>query len=375
LVKHFKDASGSAANTWHATIPVISDPSTSLVELLFRGGGFSCFKPDKGVWQFYVKYRDREFQIRDWKGVSWTIDTLNLSDLKAAYSLKGAVVAGCYSLKNRLDTRIRQQVKIDNFYMKNSYPEIRRLYDFSRGRLEKSLRKKKVSTKSKEISRTPTKSRASKTEIPVTRNLEFEIAWAKAIRRFGDISHNAAAMVIFYYSFVEMLLDILFAFKTNRGMNYQSFHELTFDERFKHVLPVSERPLNKLYEDLIAIKRSVRDPIVHGFNSEQTLSVMVKDIGLIPVSSRPNNFLETYFFPIKEASARKILEVFTSFDKWTTKTRCTQYAVIYGKQGALIPFGGNWLSELRSRMDELSPSDFALSLAQDADYYGDSTNL
>ena len=74
-------------------------------------------------------------------------------------------------------------------------------------------------------------------------------------------------------------------------------HELSFDERFKHVLPVTEKPLNKLYEDLITIKRNVRDVIVHGFNSEQALKIMVKAIGLIPVSRRPNNLLETYFFP------------------------------------------------------------------------------
>jgi len=97
-------------------------------------------------------------------------------------------------------------------------------------------------------------------------------AAAESMSRRG---YNGCAAVAFYFSAVEVLLDVFYAFG-NKDVDYETFKkgsEWDWKKRFKHVLPVSTcGELASIYERLLKIKRNIRDRVLHGMGGERKAS-------------------------------------------------------------------------------------------------------
>src|SRR5215207_4164472 len=73
----------------------IFSPPSYMVRLVLRAGGFAEYGPeDKVAWLFYLRYKDVNFEVRDWKMSTWTIEADQGSPkaLEAANELKRKIL-------------------------------------------------------------------------------------------------------------------------------------------------------------------------------------------------------------------------------------------------------------------------------------------
>jgi hypothetical protein len=132
------------------------------------------------------------------------------------------------------------------------------------------------------------------------------------------------------------------------------------------VLPVSrDATLHSIYQRLLDVKRTSRDPVAHGYGSEALL-VPTERFGLVPVRYAP--YARRFYLPwipIPEESAQGALRAFDEFDAWLDGDATAQYAVLYAKSGFAIPFSEKRTEEIRGWMQ--SPEVFAAELQKEAE--------
>jgi hypothetical protein len=176
------------------------------------------------------------------------------------------------------------------------------------------------------------------------------------------LSHAGAAMVVFYFSYTEIIFDVLFALDDKRASSWIEFRSLHWHERFKEVLPVSvDAGLHDIYQSLLEIKRMLRDPVVHGYGCAEALLVPMPHFGLIPVSYEP--FAERFRLPwiaAEKEVVHRSKDVFDRFDRWLDCDERAQFALLYAKSGFEIPFQHQRLDEIRSWMSSREEFEHAL---------------
>ncbi len=53
----------------------IFPPPSYMVRLVLREGGFTEYGPmDKIAWSYFLRYKGFDFEVRDWKNTTWTIE-------------------------------------------------------------------------------------------------------------------------------------------------------------------------------------------------------------------------------------------------------------------------------------------------------------
>jgi hypothetical protein len=96
-------------------------------------------------------------------------------------------------------------------------------------------------------------------------------------------SYNACAMIAFFFSYTDLIFDILFALSLHPTMSFQEFRLRSWRERFNIVLPMAQnRHLSQMYQQLLRMKQIWRDVPLHGFGGNAALLVPVPGLGLIP---------------------------------------------------------------------------------------------
>jgi len=181
-------------------------------------------------------------------------------------------------------------------------------------------------------------------------------------------SYNACAMIAFFFSYTDLIFDILFALSLHPTMSFQEFRLRSWREQFNIVLPMAQnRHLSQMYQQLLRMKQIWRDVPLHGFGGNAALLVPVPGLGLIPTSfeliSTTVHFSHT---PIREENARQALELLSSFDTWLSSNERTQYAILYARSGLEIPFSQRRVEEIRTWMS--SPEAFENALNDEQRY-------
>ncbi len=240
------------------------------------------------------------------------------------------------------------------FALNNSYPKIRGAYEHFRDRT-----KHFSSAVASEEQR-----RSSNASLHVG---EFVDSLNRVAKNQSEQVLNAYAMVTFYFSAMEVLFDTLYALG-DRTVDFRSFRNLTWNERFLTVLPIKSKPeLQKMYKKLLACKRNFRDKILHGLGGEENFLVFLDGIGLVPISYE---FLtqSAHYTPVygDVPLADEAVQVFDDFDRYLEEDDRLSRCVAYAESGMIIPFHGEQLDSLRTALN--SPADFQEWLQEELEY-------
>lgn len=310
----------------------ITVPSSYMVRIALCGiGQIPCWRGDKAVWETLITFEGTCFEVRDRKGGAWTIEVDSDSDeaIEKARQLKRKITAACAILDKVLQKDLEEQVARGNFYLNNSYPKVRSLYDAFREKVEDA--------------------KSMTTSDPDHDIRDFLSFW---FRQNAEIASNTAAMITMFYSYLEFIFDVIFAFQHNKEESIIDFRQKAWANRFKTLFDLSSDPeLKKLYDELLRIKRVYRDTILHGYGGKDGFLVSIPLVGLVPTSSELLSTSAQYILlPIEREECDRILETFDKFGVWLANDPNTQFAIIFAETGLPIPMQEDELEKYRAEM-------------------------
>jgi len=334
----------------------ISSPPSYMARmaLLVVGDFTDCGPSDKVQWTVFVTYKGVVFEVRDWKGATWTIeasvDTLEAE--MAGRELKRKICQVASGLDKALSEELRERITSTEFVLNNPYSKIRFAYEWFRDKAESSP----VDFDDEEIS----------TAVEVTAASINRLLNLRA-RGLTERVLNGYAMVGLYYSSLEFLLNVFYAF-ADRGLGFLAFRKSSWRERFLAVMPVSKRPdLARLYEKLLHLKANFRDELFHGLGGAENLLVELSGVGLVPISYEALTCSIHFSSLIMDATfVDEALEIFDEFDAWLESNPPWSCYVQYVESGLEIPFYGKQLEEVRRAI--AYPDDFDRWLEKELAY-------
>jgi len=359
----------------------LNDPPSYAVRILLCSiVGIADLGPEeKTAWQVQICFGGRVFRIRDWKRSSWSIDgdeTTNESMKIAGVLAKKIRSAGRY-LDKGLSMALRVHLEQENYYLENSYYKVHSLYEHFKKEVKRVRKRKEHFGQRIHHQKSYAKAKAiSSTTQETWRVMSGGLATLlnKSIKLDKDIIHNASAMVVFFFSYTEVLFEVLYVFRDGHPLKFKEFQRLSWKEKFKYVLPVTtDKELAEIYRDLLAIKRTFRDVLVHGFADDTSVLVPFKWAGLIPISYEiRSKSIAASWIAYSDEPVVRALSCFERFERWLLQHELSQYAILYAESGFEIPLEKGRISEIKKRMT--SPKDFKEYLMNEAmarDYWSE----
>jgi hypothetical protein len=310
--------------------------------------------PEKSVWQVYVRYKGLGFCLADWKRGSWSVRGAEDSAAyrRCAEELRSKVASAARLAEKAVESSFAKEVERGNFYVDNSYYRVRPAYKYFRQRVRKLTEERDTAARAwRDADAQGTMGSTSPPERDARLHwLEHRVNYLGRWQK--RLSQAAAPMVVFFFSYTEIIFDILFAFEETRTMSFGEFRGRHWADRFKQVLPASkDAHLHRTYQSLLDIKRVLRDPLVHGYGCEEALLVPIPHFGLVPVSYAP--WAKRFYLPyiaVREESVPRTVEAFDGLDAWLEADFMGEFALLYARSGFPIPLQEDRLNEIRSWM-------------------------
>lgn len=426
----------------HVLMTGLYDPPTYFVFMLMRVANFTAYSDwDKSRWQFYVQYKNIHFCIRDWKMSAWSIDALEMSidkegAMKIAEELRIKIVQTGRNLEKFFQPDLRKFIEENNYALPNPYRHLRNLYDYFRDQVREAQNKtefaenttpkdldieviavEKTFVFSLDENFEEQKLRTSK-PLESSEGLEKEQEnIEKIFKSMVDnhnkkleleriASYNACAMVSFFFSYTEFLMNTLHIFypvaalpkkpkkslfysfsnmlswirrirttsKTSwaktptANMTLHDFQERSWRERFNAVFPVkNDKELARIYRKLLEIRDGWRNVIEHGFRSEkEALLIPLPGLGLIPISyTNASKAIHFAITPSPKNGIQEALDAFLAFDTWATDNQRTACIITFTQHSDVIPLMEKRLQEIREWMSSLDVLKEALKAEED----------
>lgn len=349
----------------------ITSPPSYVVQMLLCGlAELDWNRGDKSAWEVNLEFKGVQFLLMDWKRTSWSISSYKATDSvrNIAEQLEKKIAAACSLLDDGLQKELRKQVDDGQFYIKNNLFQVRQPYEYFRETLKQKLTElddAKARPLNWELDPKGDKplvlSSGGGKVTPLSRLSEHI---NNTVRTERVVSHNACAMLAFFFSYTEFLFDVLFAFDEERNISYVDFRKLDWRERFKTTLPVStDSELRGVYDRLLEMKRAVRDKVLHGYGDESALLVPFLGTGLIPMSFKVLEYNVSFsWIPIRQSDAADMVEACESFFDWVESNDRTWYALRFAEYGSDIPFDPDAVQRVREWMS--SRDNFEAELAE-----------
>lgn len=335
-----------------------TNPPSYVAHLVLRVAGFTFFRrEDKSVWQASVQFEGKEFWVRDRKRSTLVIEGPpddNPDTERHAKTLLKKLRRAAQLLDRELEAYAKEAVQKGEFILNNNYHQVYPLYEFFRDRaLELTGDPPESMDHSIQIESTGPPVEVGPEEGPKFKATPVEIpSLSQALENMANASKYAAAAVAFFYSYVELLLDVLYAFETNRPWDFEEFRYKRWATRCTELLPLdTDKELNKAYEEIHQIKKSLRDVLLHGFAGDEGMLVHYPGLGLAPTSYDHLNTAPHYSRPtIPPDEVDRVLGAFGVFETALRNNQETALAVEYARSGLEIPFGGKPLADLQSHL-------------------------
>lgn len=165
------------------------------------------------------------------------------------------------------------------------------------------------------------------------------------------ISNYSFSLILSFYSLLEFLLDVLYAFERPK-IAFSKYKKKKWFERFEQVFPVnSNEEANTLLTELKDIKNNYRNPLAHGLFSEANLLVSMPYIGLIPLSYKYlSNRIYYGFLNMEKEDALKIISIFRRFLKFVNKEEPYRFYMLYIDYDFPIPINKKTILEIKQKM-------------------------
>ncbi len=296
----------------------IEIPAYIIATIFFECLNYKDYGKDEKIWwHTFFSYKNEIFCIHDYKFGTWSIKckTVNSKINQISNELLGKIRCAANIADDILKENCLDQIKNKNFWIKNNYHELMSLYNYYKKELQ------------------------SKLKHPNSRYYTDEILY------------KTIPLIISFYSFLEFFLDVVFAF-SKKEITLKDFRNLRWQERFKYVINVDPtQDINPIYEDLVNIKKNIRNPIMHGLGNETGLLVHNKYEGLIPLSFRSyGEKIELNFSCFKDHDSYEIIRTFDNFIHFITYTKPYSYYILYLKASMEIPIDEQHINEIKKHM-------------------------
>jgi hypothetical protein len=318
----------------------IHDPPSYIVRILLLGilDLRDYGRMDKVFWHTFFEFKDKPFMIRDCKFGSWTIEGLGDDEatLKLATEIQNKIRKASKKLNKVLSRELKSFIEKGDFYLNNVYLKLVDIYDFYEAKVSDEIKIYGELEKDGDRAKGPT---------DVIELFNAKLAQERVI------SNYSFAYVLIFFSFMEFLLDVIFAFEQPEK-EFSEFRKDSWYDRFKLVFPINENgELKRLYDDLVRIKNTYRNPLAHGLTNELNLLVSLPHSGLVPLSYEYLSTELSYSLAgIGRDDASKITDTFSGFLRFIENKEPYKYYILYIKYGFPIPLDTKEIVKIKKKM-------------------------
>jgi len=247
-------------------------------------------------------------------------------------SIETALGRLCKAIKfaeKELDKIADQQINDGNVSIANYYHDFYRRYRFFRDQASISYNK----------------------EAPV--DTEFGLS-TQPDRPHIEGGYMTIAMIDAYFSYLEHILALMLPFC---GFDFKSgeIKKLisgTWSDKFKFVCKLSDPECKVIYDDLLKLKKVVRNPMAHGGveNKWNSLYIHMPDIGELPACfSAIKESIRFDFVPFNPAKHNDVCDVFDKTDELLSSGN-RYFGFRYAKSGMNVAFNPDWVSHYNEAM-------------------------
>jgi len=316
-----------------------SPPSYIVQILLLRIMDFKDYgRMDKVFWHTYLYYKNYPFMISDYKFGSWTIEGARNDEgmVRLAEEIRNKIIKASKVLDKALYSELKSQIEKENFYINNVYYKLSSFYDFY---------EEKVSDAVKEYEEFEEDKKRPGKISDIAEILNTKLAHERIISKYSF------ALILSFFSLLEFLLDVIYAFE-QPNKKFFEYRKEKWNDRFKLVFSINKnKELKHLYDNLINIKTNYRNPLAHGLTNELNLLVTLPYAGLVPLSYEYLSNKTYYgFAEIEKDDALKIIGTFRKFLKFLENEEPYKCYMLYLNYGFPIPISSKKISEIKKEM-------------------------
>lgn len=316
------------------------NPPSYIVQILLLGIlGFKNYgRMDKVLWHTYFQYKNYSFMIRDYKFGSWTIEGAGNDKgmVQLAKEIQNKIIKSSKVLDKILYNELKSEVEKERFYLNNVYPKLSSIYKFYEQKVLDTIGEyEKFENDIKKPEKIP----------DITENLNIKLTLQETISKYSF------ALILSFFSFLEFLLDVIYAFE-QPNKKFFEFRKENLNDRFRLAFSINKnKELKRLYDSLINIKTNYRNPLAHGLTNEVNLLVPLPSAGLVPLSYEYLSDKTYYgFAEIEKDDASKIISTFRRFLKFVEDEEPYKLYILYLSYGFSIPINAQEISKIKKEM-------------------------
>ena len=324
---------------------------TKMVLMLLTGSRLRV-GGDKSAWTQAVAFRGKTWVLWDWKRYAWNLAGPEDSENDAQALVMKLLAAG-EIVNKQIYKQGKALIESDNISLQNQYHRTKHLY---RHFMEQT--RAVLSDPPPSINR-QTPDGGDTGPLP-----DLASVLNESTRRTNTAWANCAATVVFFFAHLEAIMDSCFAFGDRKGLTFNQYRAKRWPERFKALLPVSEKAIESLYVALDLARKSHRNPVAH---SDPVFFLPVEGHGLIPVSYE--HIFEPRFevpFQFQEEEAERLFTLFEETLELFRTREETRFAYEYARSGLPIHLHRDAIAELEQHMGSME--DFQEELARRSAY-------
>jgi hypothetical protein len=253
-----------------------TQPTGYLLQLALEAiSGKKLSSRDKKLWVAILVFKDRIWQLSDWKGASWTLDGPPDSEADRIVLVRKLTKAAGL-VERRLDAESHEMVQTGQFALVNQFMRIGGYYYHLRDDAEKLLTLKVGDEPPKTIGTGQTEGGGTIVVEEVTAMNNFMANWQRA-------EASAVGAIILFFGLMEVLFDACFAFGDRQGLTFHEFRRMEWKERFKLVMDIKNLEASKIYNDLLGVQGRYRHVFTHALPA---IVVPHPQLGLISAETR-----------------------------------------------------------------------------------------
>jgi hypothetical protein len=324
------------------------EPPAYIVAFLFLNVlGYNDFGSSEKVWwHTFFNYRGHVFLLRDYKFGSWSLEVRKGSPVPAELVAQviGKIQSASRHADELLSLELKKKINDEKFWLHNGFSSLKAAYDFYAKELGQAI-----------AALQKTVERQAKTKPSIGQ-------WAKRMNEKARVelivSYRAFPLLVSFFSLLEFLLDVFYAFE-RPAMSFFAFRKLNWQDRFKAVVQLpSGSEILKSYEKLLRLKRLFRNPLTHGLTNETSLLVPVPFGGLVPASyEHLESSVHFGSIAVSEGAAVEALETFNGLLSHLSASEPFAYYMRYADNGFSIPIQKNEIAALKAEMTSLESFD------------------
>jgi hypothetical protein len=324
------------------------DPPAYMVRIILVDVlGLPDYGPmDKVRWHTVFNFKGKTFLIRDYKFGSWSVESKTNDELtqELVSELKKKIKIASNNLDSVLYKYLKNYVSTGNFYIKNLNNTLASIFYFYLD---------KTKTTSEEVRNLVCPKPSAEDHNDYTLyNESLNKFYMLKSKLTTNLFSYAYSMIHAFYSYLEFILDVIYAFEQPPDANFWKFREKCWYERFKKVFDLNVKEINEIYVKLLGYRKKYRNPLSHGLTNEISVLIPLPHAGLVPLSYQfLSNELYYGWMGMNDIDVtEEIMKTFESFLYYISKIDPYCYYMRYTEYNFEIPMNKKLVEDIKKEM-------------------------